>query len=160
MRRFFALLLLVVLVPASAAPVPKEIKKAPTTDGMWEVVENSYNGESPKPGSTWGVWQIDGDKITIYSIKDADALRAAEKKPHSLTYRISRPDPQDATAFDLGVPYDSATPETLVGRMELAAETLKLCYASTGKLVTRPAKAEPGKDVIIFTFRRVEVEKK
>lgn len=62
-RPLFALL--VSVVAAAAAPVPKSVKvKDAPLDGRWEIVEMRFGGQDITALNPW-VWDIDGEKLTI-----------------------------------------------------------------------------------------------
>jgi hypothetical protein len=94
-RPLFVLLFTVsvLAVPAVAAPVPKELKKAkPSVDGQWRMTEFICNGKPVRPWTD--VWTIDGEKITIgvattpFTFRDPDQPHLRKWQGYSAAVRL------------------------------------------------------------------------
>lgn len=137
--------LLVFVLPAVAAPVPKALKAKPTMDGVWEWVEFSGNNGTIryailKPS----YWRIEGDRIstakrTVEDVKLDPLLGSLqirdEKRPNLRTFQNS-----GGGSFPAVV--------------ELDGDTLRWCFASDGTTPITECKPQPG--VYFYVFERVK----
>lgn len=136
--------LLLLAVPAWAAPVPKALKKAVTADGVWEWVEfNGSDGKMqytiPKPMYR----RIDGDRISIGKSSVEEVLR--EELKHTIGVRDEQ-QPHLRTFDAGGVKYSAV--------LQLDGDTLRWCYALDPKATITECK--PANGVYYYVFERVK----
>jgi uncharacterized protein (TIGR03067 family) len=141
-RRVFVLMVLLAL-PAVAAPVPKALKKKADAEllvGRWEGVTLDTGG-GPGPATTWYIEFRDGKLST----GDAGGKGYVER-----AYKI---DP-DASPKQLDI--DAGNGQFILNIYELDGDTLKWCEsASTTK---RPAEMKAGDGFNLFVFKRPAVK--
>ena len=142
MRPLFVLLLLV--VPVVAAPVPTAVKKAATADGVWEWVEfNGNDGKLQYAIQKPSYWRIEGDRISTGKPSVEEVLR--EELKHTLRVRDEKQ--QNLRTFDIGVVKYSAV-------VELDGDTLRWCYATDSTVTITECK--PANGVYYYVFERVK----
>ena len=139
--------LLLIATPVTAAPVPKALQvKGARLDGTWEVVCTELGGEVRL--GTGQTWEIDGETVV---------LRNNGQVGGSAHYTLVVPTDGGADAVDFTTVYDKSGETVLQrGRRVTDGDTLTLYLAMRGE---RPAEAKAGKGVIVYSFRRVKVEK-
>ena len=138
MLRSGATLVLCILASASAAPVPKELKR---TDehailGTWDMVQHSSGGAAPTPQSV--KWRLEPNgKAFIMNPGDTP-----------IAYKLHLD--TSPRGFDWNWPTSSHP-----GLYELKGDTLKVVIKS-GNTTERPTELKPGPDVIYCEFQRVD----
>jgi uncharacterized protein (TIGR03067 family) len=143
-------------VVASAAPVPKDLKKQSTTlDGRWEVVEYHSNGRKVN-SATAITWVIDGQNLSIERVNKAGGAVA---KPANVSYTLVKPDGGSANALDYTYNYtaNNIPPRTMPGVFEVDGDTLKFCYA-TAVGGERPAACEPAQGTLLYVFKKADAK--
>lgn len=126
---------------AAAAPVPKELRRAPLP-GTWELMgTNLWGTDTPEyNGQRWRF----GPDGTFTISERLPAGGYAKPRLHG-SYKIVAAG-TDILFGSVGVPAQSLT--------ECAGPTLKL--ANTKKNEMRPGDFRPHADSVIYTFKRVE----
>ena len=122
-----------------AAPVPKELKHGVKLEGTWKVVSLSTHGQpAGQEGSYWTI--DDAGMLTLHS----------EAKPPARNSDITFKYDPGTKAID----YTSvAGNRNFPGIFELRGDTLKFCFQLNDQ--TRPKTVEAGKDLNLWTFKRV-----
>ena len=142
MKRFAAFVLLALGSASSAAPVPKELAKAPTLDGLWEITSMEIFG---KPGAIAQkqCWRIGDGKITV------------EQRVPNAAVRVR---PPIAIAVD-----DSIAPKSLdyntggavrPAIYEVDGDTLKILMNLQGR--ERPKALQSDDTTVLYVFKRVK----
>lgn len=137
MARLTLLLALAFPVLATAAPVPKGIKKKADANGTWELVEYNSNGVVQDHSRMIKQWTLDGDTFRIGAGKGNEWL-------------FSTPDPDKPTQRRFaptggGAGYAAA--------LEVDGDELRFCYAPNR---TDPiSECAPAKNVMFYRFKRV-----
>lgn len=142
MLRYALLLALVVGAVASAAPVPKSIKrkKAASPDGTWKLVEFWSNGNKGTAQGMTPIWVLEGEAFYVGPKQEGSYWQLTIPDPDKPTLRRFAPGRNTATT-----PYQAA--------VEVDGDTLKFCYASdTSVAVTE---CSPNKNVHYYVFTRV-----
>ena len=137
--RAAALLMLVTVGVAVAAPVPKSLKKKPPAkpDGVWVLAEFSSDGVPPAPNPGMARdWVFEGEYIHI----GAKSLPGQGNGPPNFTIY----DPDRPTLRKWG---------TNMAAYELDADgdTLRACYAHDGRKELTECKPDKGIHYYVFT---------
>ncbi len=152
MIRLFAVLVLA--APLMAAPVPKEVRNAGTTQGIWKLESLVAYG---RPVDLGGNQHWNNQHWTI----DAEGNMKTHNGPvapgATLSYVRLVIDPKTKT---LDYTYTQGNhPPAHPGTYELTADTFKVSCNLKGT-GARPTTTEPGPDVYVWTLKRVKEEKK
>jgi uncharacterized protein (TIGR03067 family) len=143
MRRSVALLLFAAAV--TAAPVPKKADKTPPLDGRWECLELNANDSDVTAGNPW-VWDIDGEKLTIWRKVGGDL------KPNEANMTTTLVRPKDGGPNEIDYFRDNGNGRTLFkGLVALDGDNLTVCYATGGD---RPTELKADKAVHFVRFKR------
>ena len=141
-RRAFALLMFASSV--SAAPVPKEVRRAEVFEGTWKVVALNNDEEY---GNGQSHWTIDANG----ALQLHDGTTFSQEAPSNIRIAF---DPKtksvDYTQTSDGRNYP--------GIYQLSGDTLKMCYRLTGDL--RPTTVVAGPDLNLWILKRVRPEGK
>ena len=124
------LIILVLLTsPLFAAPVPKALKKPPSVEGRWHLIEYCPNGKAMSVERMIRDWAVDGEKLIIgkstlpFTFRDPD-------RPH-----LRQSDDQSAV-------------------VKLVGDKLHYCYTvSPGRALTE---CEPGQGIYYYVFERAK----
>jgi len=141
MRPLIAVLLLA--ANASAAPVPKELKKSGSLDGLWEITAMEAFGQ-PRVALKQR-WRIAGDTITVEQIVPNGAPRI---RPH-IAIKV------DATTRPKSLDYNTGKIALRLAIYEVDGDTLKILMAMTRK-AERPKEMKPDETMTMYTFKRVK----
>ena len=144
-----SLVILLLAVPlASAAPVPKELKRADDERailGTWEMVRSSHYAKDPAPPTATILWRFDADGSGV--------VNNSEK--YEIGYKLLPADSPNAPKnFDF-----RWVDSHFKGLYRLDGDTLKIAVDSDGGKV-RAAELGPGKDLYYWEFKRLGGEKK
>jgi uncharacterized protein (TIGR03067 family) len=148
-------LLALLLVPALAvaAPVPKAVKRPPSLDGRWELVELVAGGRDVAGSNPW-VWEVRGEQLTQYHRQPDGTLRPDESGVRRLVQ------PAGGGAEDLDYTTTDAAGEFVYhGLAAVDGDELVVCYPTVAA-APRPAERKAGLGVNYCRFRRVTDEKK
>ena len=129
---------------AYAAPVPKELKQGAKLEGTWKVESLSTDGQPA------------GQEGSFWTIDDAGMLtHHSEAKPPAKHSKITFK--YDPGTKDVDYTIISGS-RNYPGVFELRGDTLKICFQLNDQ--TRPKTVEAGKDLNLWTFKRVTGEVK
>ena len=138
-RPLAPLLILLLAMPAAAAPVPKGIKKNSTPDGTWKLVEFWSNGQKGTAQGMTSVWVLEGEAFYV------------GPKQKSSYWQLTIPDPNNPKVrrFTYGRTGTSSYPAAV----EVDGDTLRFAYGSSGTVSVTEAK--PAANVYYYEFTRV-----
>ncbi len=140
MRRAFALLL--VASSVCAAPVPKEVRKAETLQGTWNVVALNSDVEY---GNGQLHWTIDSEG-NLYKHSGVDFVKPPTDEIHIAFNPKTK-----------GVDYTQPNGmRNYFGIYRLTGDTLTLCFRLTGD--ARPTAVAAGPDLNLWIMKRVRPE--
>ena len=143
-----SLVILLLAVPlASAAPVPKELKRndAQAILGTWEMVRSSLYAKDPAPPTATILWRFDADGSGV--------VNNSEK--YEIGYKLLPADSPNAPKnFDF-----RWVDSHFKGLYRLDGDTLKIAVDSDGGKV-RAGELGPGKNLYYWEFKRLGGEKK
>ena len=144
MMRLVTLALLLAASVASAAPVPKEIRKAGKLDGLWEITSMEVFG---KPGAILPqqhCWKIENGTITVVqAVPNAANFRRAP-----IAIKV------DGSATPKSLDYNTggATPRPAI--YEVDGDTLKILMNLRGN--ERPKEMKSDDSTVLYVFKRVK----
>jgi uncharacterized protein (TIGR03067 family) len=138
-----SLLLLVAAGVATAAPVPKGLKKPAPMDGRWRIVEAVYDGQ-PQDVSRAADWYIDGEWFNLGSPPAADAKTGL---------KLVR-DEQNPSLVEYHNIHSIGSVSRFPGLLEVNGDEMRFCYVSQGN--PRPTEMAPGPGVTYRVFKRME----
>ena len=127
---------------ALAAPVPKEVRKADSLDGLWEITSMEVFGQ-PKAGPKQR-WKIGDGAITVEQIVPNAAARI--RPP----IRIG----VDAGASPKALDYNVQGPVARPAIYEVDGDTLKILMATPG--AGRPKAMKSDESTVLYVFKRVK----
>jgi hypothetical protein len=140
---------LVFAAVATAAPVPKALKKAPTLNGAWEATTLRSSGNDFLNANNLWVWEFEGENVTRrYRQKDG-TLRP--DGPATIT----RPDAAKPSEIDYHLPSGNQT-VLFRARIEVTADELVINFAETND--PRPPDMTELKRGYFYRFKRVEAK--
>jgi uncharacterized protein (TIGR03067 family) len=150
MRTLLTLLLLA--LPAVAAPVPKALKKNPhPLNGKWVVVE-WHTDEARLGVSDTIYWTIDGDSLSVRGVRD----EVPEGFLANVSRTITRPDGGADNAIDFNIAFaDGSATIRRPAVIDLDGDRLSLCMSDTHN-GTRPAECKPARGTIMYVLKRSE----
>ncbi len=132
---------------ASAAPVPKGLKKAaPPLDGRWRLVEAAYDG-NPVDVTRASDWYFDGEWFALGNRPRPDTKAGL---------KLVRDEANPAHVEYQSVVGDRVSNRRL-GLVEVTDDELKFCYSEPG--TPRPTEMAPAKGVTYRVFKRVAEKK-
>jgi hypothetical protein len=135
-------LLLLLALPAVAAPVPKGIKKASSPDGAWYLVECVGNGQPHDVAKMERNWAVDGDVMLLGGKTQSDRGKHVSVIPFAI------PEPAKPSVRKFSSNWSV---------VEVSGDTLRFCYAyDTSRELTE---CKPGPGVAYYVFERVKEEK-
>jgi uncharacterized protein (TIGR03067 family) len=142
-----ALLLITLPLLATAAPVPKALKKAPPNfDGTWELVRQNNNDREVPQISPWR-WEIDGDKLHRHWGGGNGRFSREERNCWFVR-------PEGATADEMDyVPGTDRAGAASPGRAAIEDGEFVVCWSDARQ--PRPAELKPGPGVNYYRFKRV-----
>ena len=143
MRALVAVLLLV--LPALGAPVPKEVKRAEKLDGLWAITAMETFGR-PQPVVKQH-WRIEGDKLTVERLIVGDAT--PRPRP-SIAIKV------DASTIPKSLDYN--TGRAAAARLaiyEVDGDTLRILMAAS-RVGERPKEMKADDRTMLYTFKRVK----
>jgi uncharacterized protein (TIGR03067 family) len=152
MFRLSAFAALFLAAVATAAPVPKDVKKKePNLNGTWEMVEYHVNGNKVNSPTTTK-WVIDGQSLSI----ERTSPKGGFIRPANITYSLVKPDGGPANALDWTYTYTNGNPSrTMPGVVEVDGDTLKFCWVNTGT-GDRPTECKPTQTNLMYVFKRAD----
>ncbi len=143
MMRAFAVVA-VMAASVSAAPVPKELKKSGSLDGLWEITAMETFGLSQPVVKQH--WRIEGDKITV----EQSVPNGAPRVRPAIAIKV------DATATPKSLDYNTARVRaTRLAIYEVDGDSLRILMAGTGR-AERPKEMKPDERMMLYTFKRVK----
>ena len=143
MRSLVALILLT--LPAFAAPVPKELRKRPTLEGTWERTVTDCLGQvTDCPGQRW---EFGATSMKVHPEPDSKSPAFVQTCKGSYSLESDG----RAGGFDFK---DAATNRTSLGLYERDGASLKICFVIGGS--RRPTDMKSGPSKVIYTFKRIE----
>ena len=137
MRTLFLLALF--SAAATAAPVPKEIRKQEKLAGLWKLESVTISGMASTVGANDTDWTF-GENATL--IRSSSQKEAAQNKIQ-LTI--------DTTTKELEWPSGGSP---YLGRYEISGDRLTICLSMQN--VPRPVKLEPNAQNYVWVLRRAE----
>lgn len=140
MSRAVPLVLMLLCPLATAAPVPKALKKQVSPDGTWKLVEFWSNGKKGSVEGMTPVWVLEGEAFYVGPKQESKYWQLTipdRDNPHLRRFAQGRnPNPN---------PYHAA--------LDVDGDTLRFCYASdTSVAVTE---CSPHQNVHYYVFARV-----
>ena len=143
MMRSAPLALLLAASVASAAPVPKEIRKAGQLDGLWEIASIEVFG---KPG---GIpprqrWKIENGTITVEQI----VVNAAVRPRPGIAIKVDDAVTPKSLDYNTG----GATPRPAI--YEVDGDSLKIMMNLRG--AERPKDMKSDDSTVLYVFKRVK----
>ena len=143
MMRSAPLALLLAASVASAAPVPKEIRKAGKLDGLWEIASIEVFG---KPG---GIpprqrWKIENGTITVEQI----VVNAAVRTRPAIAIKVDDAVTPKSLDYNTG----GATPRPAI--YEVDGDSLKIMMSLRGN--ERPKDMKSDDSTVLYVFKRVK----
>ncbi len=139
--RAAALLMLVTVGVAAAAPVPKALKKSPPSkpDGVWVLAAFSSDGAAPAPNPGMARdWVFEGEYVHV-------GTKNPPGQPGQPNFTVYDPDRPNLRRWG-----------TNMAAYELDADgdTLRACYAHDGRKELTECKPEKG--IHYYVFKRVK----
>ena len=145
-RTLLAAVSIIVTAIASAAPVPKDFKKAPLLEGQWKVTAYESNGRPLKSSTVLKqTWTFAGDDLTI-----TRSTAAAGSAPTKIKVRA------DPKTRPMEFDYIFSTGTTRLGVFEQDGDTLTICLTTNTTTGTRPANVDGGTGTLKYTLTRVK----
>lgn len=143
MTRPVALLLVGLLAPlATAAPVPKSLKKNTSVDGTWKLTEFWSNGQKGNAEGMTPVWVLEGESFYV------------GPKAEGNHWQLSIPDATRPNVRKFAHGRGTANPYPAM--VEADGDTLRFCYASdTSAQIDGCA---PAKNVYYYVFTRLKAD--
>ena len=142
MRLLAALALLLIALPLSAAPVPKELARVETFDGTWTVESLVTFGRASSENL---LWTIDAEGNLLRHDPSVAAGTAGQ------TIRLGFDRQTKALEWSQGA-------TTFVGVYRPSGDKLEICLAMQG--AARPKEVEAGPKNYLWTLRRSAAEAK
>jgi hypothetical protein len=144
MRHLVALAVVLVSVTSvSAAPVPKAIKKQPTSpDGTWELTEFHSHGVKQNHQNMTKIWHLEGETFHV------------GPKGKGSQYSLTTPNPDNPSQRRF-IPSSGGVGYPAV--LELVEGELRFCYS--GDPNSKITECKPAGNVYYYVFKRVEGEK-
>jgi hypothetical protein len=132
---------------AFAAPVPKALKKAPPNfDGKWELVRQNNNDREVQQISPW-VWEIDGETLHRHWGNGNGRFNREEKNCWFVR-------PAGATADEMDyIPGSDRNGPSSPGRATIEDGEFVVCWSDARS--PRPAEIKPGPGVNYYRFKRM-----
>ena len=138
MRTLFLLTMVLVGSSATAAPVPKEVKKQEVLVGLWKLESVSIGGKADTVGANDTDWIFDENFALGRTGKQKGPYVSTKLKIDPVTKDLDWPGP--------GLPY--------LGRYEISGDRLTICLSMPN--IARPVDLKPNATNFVWVLRRAE----
>ena len=138
MRTHFLLTVALLCSSATAAPVPKELKKQGSIVGRWNLESRTIRGRP---------FSLDDDVQPYWTIDEKFALTSGDKKGPSGVTQLKI----DTATKELDWPTAASS---LLGRYDVCEGRLTICLSEAN--LPRPTTLEPNENFLVYVLRRAE----